>query len=180
MSFLSSTHCLLPLSPSLISLWLWQCKKTRRKIKDIRPVLCFLIHEILQIDVVLHLFSSVFLTWLSLISLPSRAMGGRQGTDVRRQSSLGRKHDTTSDKPAPSLIQSLFHIPVTLDETYGAVVCRCVFSSRWLHFWSCRLPSSSSFFLNEKLQLQERRLRRRRPTTRWKKCNPVRKKKTQL
>ena len=30
-----------------------------------------------------------------------------------------------------------------------------------------------------KLQLQKRRLRRRRPTTRWKKCNPVRKKKTQ-
>ena len=28
----------------------------------------------------------------------------------------------------------------------------------------------SSFFLNEKLELQERRLRRRRPTTRWKKC----------
>ena len=31
-----------------------------------------------------------------------------------------------------------------------------------------------------KVELQERRLRRRRPTTRWKKCNPVRKKKTQL
>ena len=33
---------------------------------------------------------------------------------------------------------------------------------------------------NEKQQLQGRRLRRRRPTTRWKKCNPVRKKKTEL
>ena len=33
---------------------------------------------------------------------------------------------------------------------------------------------------DDKLQLQKRRLRRRRPTTRWKKCNPVRKKKTQL
>jgi len=29
-----------------------------------------------------------------------------------------------------------------------------------------------------KLQLQKRGFRRRRPTTRWKKCNPVRKKKT--
>ena len=45
--------------------------------------------------------------------------------------------------------------------------------------WTCLLLQSS-FFLNEKLQLQERRLRRRRPTTRWKKCNPVRKKKTEL
>ena len=32
----------------------------------------------------------------------------------------------------------------------------------------------------EKLQLQRRRLRRRTPRRRWKKCNPVRKKKTQL
>ena len=31
---------------------------------------------------------------------------------------------------------------------------------------------------DEKLQLQKRRLNKRRPTTRWKKCNPVRKKKT--
>ena len=34
--------------------------------------------------------------------------------------------------------------------------------------------------MKEKLQLQRRRLRRRRPRRRWKKCNPVRKKKTQL
>ena len=33
---------------------------------------------------------------------------------------------------------------------------------------------------NEKLQLIKRRIRRRRPRKRWKKCNPVRKKKTQL
>ena len=32
----------------------------------------------------------------------------------------------------------------------------------------------------EKLQLQKRRLRRKRPSKRWKKCNPVRKKKRQL
>ena len=34
--------------------------------------------------------------------------------------------------------------------------------------------------LKEKLQHQKRRLRRRRPIVRWKKCNPVRKKKRQL
>ena len=36
------------------------------------------------------------------------------------------------------------------------------------------------YLQNGKLQLQKRRLRRRRPRRRWKKCNPVRKKKRHL
>jgi hypothetical protein len=42
------------------------------------------------------------------------------------------------------------------------------------------IPRRERNCLREKLQLQKRRLRRKRPSKRWKKCNPVRKKKRQL
>ena len=58
---------------------------------------------------------------------------------------------------------------------------------RWAFSWRLRFfhqkwsPLRGSKRLEEeKLQLQKRRQERRRPTRRWKKCNPVRKKKRQL